>query len=43
MFGWRIERTLTCSEAVEGIQDFYQNTSEFLNFEEDLLVNEDLE
>ena len=43
MFGWRIERTLTCSEAVEGIQDFYQNTSEFLYFEEDLLVNEDLE
>lgn len=43
MFGWRIERTLTCSEAVEGIQDFYQNTSEILYFEEDLLVNEDLE
>ncbi len=43
MFGWRIERTLTCSEAVEGIQDFYENTSEILYFEEDLLVNEDLE
>lgn len=43
MFGWRIERTLTCSEAVEGIQDFYQNTSEILFFEESLLVNEDLE
>ncbi len=43
MFGWRIERTLTCSEAVEGIQDFYQNTSEILYFEEHLLVNEDLE
>lgn len=43
MFGWRIERTLTCSEAVKGIQDFNENTSEILYLEEDLLVNEDLE
>lgn len=43
LFGWRIKKTLTCSEAVKGIQDFYQDTSAILYFEEDLMINEDLE
>jgi len=43
MFGWRIVKTLTCSEAVKGIQDFSRNSKEILHIEEDLLVNEDLE
>jgi hypothetical protein len=43
MYGWRIVKTLTCSEAVEGIKTFISNLSsknEILHFEEDFLIDE---
>jgi len=43
MFGWRIVKTLTCSEAVEGIKTFIADLSlknEILHFEEDFLIDE---
>jgi len=43
MFGWRIVNTLTCSEAVKGIQDFYKESSEILHIENEVLIHEDLE
>jgi len=46
MYGWRIVKTLTCSEAVEGIQKAISELSlknEILHFEEDFLINQDLE
>ncbi len=46
MYGWRIVKTLTCSEAVKGIQNTILDlnlNNESLHFEEDLLINEDLE
>lgn len=46
MYGWRIVKTLTCSEAVKGIQDSISDlnlNNDSLHLEEDLLINEDLE